>query len=167
MMILSIIMSFKILHGLAPIALRTPNSRVRSRTEINMILLTPTIPLSRVKMPTIHKDVRIIDTPWFICIFDVKRFHIQTASSSSGAASWLRFTLALYCFSKASFSSSVFKPLKVKTIWSALSQRPYMMRKVLNGIYADSDIDVSSSLLIPTIRKEKLPTFTSLPTSVR
>ena len=36
--------SFNIEAGFAPIAFRMPNSRVRSRTVINMMLLTPTIP---------------------------------------------------------------------------------------------------------------------------
>ena len=37
--------------GLAPRAFRMPNSCVRSRTVISMMLLTPTMPLSRVKIP--------------------------------------------------------------------------------------------------------------------
>ena len=83
---LSIIISLNIDDGLAPIALRMPNSRVRSFTVISMILLTPTIPLKSVNRPTIHNAVRIMFMPVFICKFCVKRFHIHTEPSSSGAA---------------------------------------------------------------------------------
>lgn len=55
MMILSVMMSFNIDQGLAPMALRTPNSRVRSFTVMSIMLLTPTMPLSRVKSPIIQR----------------------------------------------------------------------------------------------------------------
>ena len=42
--------------------------------------------LSKVKIPMIHKARWMMETPLFICIFSVKRFHIHTALSSSGAA---------------------------------------------------------------------------------
>ena len=86
-MTLSVMMSFNIDHGVAPMALRMPNSRVRSFTVMSMMLLTPTMPLSKVKMPTIHRAVRMMAVPVLICKLSVKRFHIQTDSSSSGAAS--------------------------------------------------------------------------------
>ena len=52
-----IIMDSKIMEvnmeaGGAPIALRIPISRVRSFTDTNMILLTPTIPAISVRIPT-------------------------------------------------------------------------------------------------------------------
>ena len=45
--------------GVAPNAFRIPNSRVRSFTEINIILLTPTIPAIRVPMPIIQTKIWI------------------------------------------------------------------------------------------------------------
>ena len=68
MMMLSMMMSRRIDHGVAPIALRIPNSWVRSFTVMSMMLETPTMPLSRVKMPTIHNAVRNIPIPVFICM---------------------------------------------------------------------------------------------------
>ena len=55
----SIIMDRKICEGGAPIALRIPNSRVRSFTETNIILLTPTIPAIKVKMPIMETKIVI------------------------------------------------------------------------------------------------------------
>ena len=95
MMMLSMMMSRRMLEGLAPMALRMPNSRVRSFTEMSMMLLTPTMPESNVNRPTIHKAVRMMLMPVFICMFCVKRFHIHTALSSSGAASCCVLSVAL------------------------------------------------------------------------
>ena len=92
MITLSTMMSFRMVHGLAPIALRMPNSWVRSFTVMSMMFETPTMPESNVNSPTTHSAVRMISMPLFICMADVKRFHIQMAPSSSGAASWLAFS---------------------------------------------------------------------------
>ena len=100
-----------------------PNSCVRSFTVMSMMLDTPTTPDSRVKSPIIHSAVRMMSVPWFICMFCVNLFHSQTASSSSGAARWLRFIPARYALSNFSFSSIVLRPVKVKNILSALSPR--------------------------------------------
>ena len=67
MMTLSMMMSFRMLHGFAPIALRMPNSRVRSLTVMSMMFDTPTMPLSNVKRPTIHNAVRMMPIPVSIC----------------------------------------------------------------------------------------------------
>ena len=91
---LSVMMSFMMLHGVAPIALRMPNSWVRSLTVMSMMLLTPTMPLSRVKSPMIHRAVWMMFMPLAICRLCVKRFHIQMALSSSGAAWWWVLTTA-------------------------------------------------------------------------
>ena len=58
-------------HGLAPMALRMPNSRVRSFTVMSMMFDTPTTPLSSVNSPTIHKAVRMMPMPVSICMFCV------------------------------------------------------------------------------------------------
>ena len=51
---LSSMICLMMLSGLAPMARRTPISWVRSRTETNMMLLTPTMPESMVSRPMIH-----------------------------------------------------------------------------------------------------------------
>ena len=51
-------------RGFAPMARRMPISWVRSRTLTNMMLLTPTMPLSSVKMPMIHIDMLSIEMLW-------------------------------------------------------------------------------------------------------
>ncbi len=51
-------------RGLAPMARRMPISWVRSRTLTNIMLLTPTMPLRRVKMPMIHIDMLRIEKLW-------------------------------------------------------------------------------------------------------
>ncbi len=94
-MMLSVMMRRRMLNGVAPMALRMPNSRVRSRTEMSMMLLTPTMPLSSVRMPTTHSAVRMMRMPSSICNDCVKRLKIHIASLSSGAASWLLPRLAL------------------------------------------------------------------------
>ena len=76
-------------------ALRMPNSRVRSLTVMSMMLLTPTTPLSSVSKPTTHSAVRSMPMPRAIWMLSMKRFHSHTALSSSGAALWFRFSLAL------------------------------------------------------------------------
>ena len=63
---LSVIISFSICHGLAPMAFLTPNSLVRSFTVISMMFDTPTIPLRSVKRPITHSAVRMIPIP--VCI---------------------------------------------------------------------------------------------------
>ena len=63
MVMLSANISLVMFQGLAPMALRTPNSRVRSLTVISIMLLTPTIPLSRVRSPIIHNAVLIMSVP--------------------------------------------------------------------------------------------------------
>ena len=67
MIMLSLMMSQRIDEGRAPMALRMPNSRVRSFTVMSMILLTPTTPDSKVNKPIIHRAVCIISMPVFIC----------------------------------------------------------------------------------------------------
>ena len=89
MMMLSVMMSFSIDQGLAPMALRTPNSLVRSFTVMSMMLLTPTMPLSKVNKPTIHRAIWMMAMPWFICMLSIYRFQSQMVRSSSGAARWL------------------------------------------------------------------------------
>ena len=91
---LSLIMSQRIDEGRAPMALRMPNSRVRSFTVMSMILLTPTTPESKVNKPIIHRAVCIISMPVFICNACVKRFHIHSALLSVGSARWLRLMRA-------------------------------------------------------------------------
>lgn len=54
---LSDMMSQRMDDGFAPSAFLIPNSCVLSLTVISMILLTPTIPLSRVKIPTTHIEI--------------------------------------------------------------------------------------------------------------
>ena len=65
---LSTMMSHKMLLGFAPKALRMPNSCVRSLTVISMMLLTPTMPLSSVKMPTTQMAVRKMPIAPMACI---------------------------------------------------------------------------------------------------
>ena len=64
---LSTIISQRIESGLAPSALRIPNSRVRSFTVISMILETPTIPLSNVKIPITQIAIRSMADPCCCC----------------------------------------------------------------------------------------------------
>ena len=67
-MTLSVMMSFRMSCGLAPMAFRIPNSRVRSFTVMSMMFDTPTIPLSRVNSPTTHRAVRRMSMPCAICM---------------------------------------------------------------------------------------------------
>ena len=67
MITLSMMISFRMLQGLAPIALRMPNSWVRSFTVMSMMFDTPTMPESSVKSPTIHRAVRMMAIPCSIC----------------------------------------------------------------------------------------------------
>ena len=120
MMMLSEMISFSMAHGLAPIALRIPNSCVRSLTEISMMLETPTIPLNSVRIPMIQSAVLIIDIPLFISMLIVRRFHIPTALLSSGAALWLLFSDARSRSSNALLSSSVSSPWNEK-VYSSIS----------------------------------------------
>ena len=83
---LSTMMSRSIDQGEAPMALRMPNSRVRSRTVISMMFDTPTIPDSSVNSPTIHSAVLISQVAVLSCKSWVNRFHIQMVRSSSVAA---------------------------------------------------------------------------------
>ena len=92
---LSTMMSLRTDRGEAPMALRMPNSRVRSFTVMSIMLLTPTMPESSVNRPITYSAMCIMRMPLFICKVCVKRFHIHTALSSSGAARWLRFSLAV------------------------------------------------------------------------
>ena len=64
---LSAMISHKIDIGLAPNALRIPNSRVRSFTVISMILLTPTMPLSKVNMPITQMAIVRMRIPFSCC----------------------------------------------------------------------------------------------------
>ena len=75
-------------RGLAPRALRMPNSWVRSLTVMSMMLLTPTMPLSSVKMPMTQMEVVI--TPMAFCdwIYCLMRLPIHTAPVSSGSKRW-------------------------------------------------------------------------------
>ena len=55
----------KMLFGLAPKALRMPNSRVRSFTVISIMFETPTMPLIKVKIPITQIDVvSMLMPPW-------------------------------------------------------------------------------------------------------
>ena len=83
---LSMMISRKIDHGLAPMALRIPNSCVRSFTVISMMLDTPTMPDNKVKRPTIHRAVLMMSVAVLSCKSCVNRFHIHIEFSSSGAA---------------------------------------------------------------------------------
>ena len=108
----SAITNAKIEPGLAPNALRMPNSRVRSRTVISMMLLTPTIPAINVPIPIIQIN-KVIP---FIILFHIKNsfamFHIPIALSV-GSNWWRRAIHSRKLSSKASFSSSVVTPFKV------------------------------------------------------
>ena len=77
--------------GFAPSALRMPNSRVRSLTVISMIFDTPTMPLSRVKIPITQMAVRNKPAMFCVCMYCVKRFHIHIAPSSSGSKHSISF----------------------------------------------------------------------------
>ena len=109
----SAITNAKIEPGLAPNALRMPNSRVRSRTVISMMLLTPTIPAINVPIPIIQIN-KVIP---FIILFHIKNsfamFHIPIAFLSVGSNWWRRAIHSRKLSSKASFSSSVVTPFKV------------------------------------------------------
>ena len=94
MTMLSMMMRRRIDHGFAPIALRMPNSCVRSRTVMSMMFDTPTMPDMSVSMPITHNAVRSRPVAVFMLSACVKRFHIQMAFSSSGAARCCRFILA-------------------------------------------------------------------------
>ena len=134
MMTLSVIISFSIDHGLAPIALRMPNSWVRSFTVMSMMFDTPTIPLSRVNNPTIHKKVRMMPMPVLICMFCEKRFHNQMARSSSGAAWWFLLMRSRYLCSKFSLSFTVGSPWNEYSMSPTVFPLPYMVFTVVNAV---------------------------------
>ena len=107
---LSVIINPKIEIGLAPKALRMPNSRVRSFTVISMILLTPTIPLNKVKMPITQMEVR--NRLLAVCCvrYWVKRFQTWIALRSS-ASNCLALPMASrYSCSKASLLDKSVNP---------------------------------------------------------
>ena len=70
-MTLSVMMSFRMCHGLAPIAFLTPNSRVRYFTVISMMFDTPTMPLRSVNRPIIHNAERMMAMPVVIWILSI------------------------------------------------------------------------------------------------
>ena len=71
MVTLSAMMSFRISAGEAPMAFRMPNSWVRSFTAMSMMLETPTMPLTSVRRPRIHRKVRMIRWASFISMLSV------------------------------------------------------------------------------------------------
>ena len=73
----------------APSALRTPISRVRSFTAISMMFITPMPPRASVMKPTVVKKFRIVSTmrPNISEFTDVS--HIHMASLSSGSKPFL------------------------------------------------------------------------------
>ena len=107
MVILSAIISPRMDIGLAPSALRMPNSCVRSFTVMSMMLLTPTIPLSKVKIPITQMAVRSRSLPVSCCRNCLNRFLIQMALRSSASNCFTFPMVALYSFSKASLFASV------------------------------------------------------------
>ena len=133
---LSAMISHKIDIGLAPNALRIPNSRVRSFTVISMILLTPTMPLSKVNMPITQMAIVRMRIPFSCCRNWVKRFHIQIAPLSSAVNRWCTPIALRYSFSKISFFSSVSSPCVINIKLFSLSPLLYMSCKVVNGMKA-------------------------------
>lgn len=107
--------------GFAPSALRMPNSRVRSLTVISMMFDTPTMPLSRVKIPITQMAVRNKPATFCVCMYCVKRFHIHIAPSSSGLKRWLAAMTLRYSFSKVSLAASLVRFLVVKMMLLSLS----------------------------------------------
>ena len=85
---LSEMMSHRMERGLAPRALRMPISWVRSFTVMSMMLLTPTMPLSRVKMPI--TQMAVVRMPIACCdwMYWRMRLPIHTAPMSSGSNRW-------------------------------------------------------------------------------
>ena len=74
-------------QGVAPIALRMPNSWVRSFTVMSIMLLTPTMPLSKVSRPRIQKEVWRMFFALVMSAFSLAEFQIQSAERSSEANS--------------------------------------------------------------------------------
>lgn len=95
---LSLMICEIISKGFAPIARRTPISRVRSRTVTIIILLTPMIPASKVPIPTSQTSILIpVNSMSNVsnCLAIVK---LLMACSSVGEISILRTQDRLYIF---------------------------------------------------------------------
>ena len=107
-------MSRRMEAGPAPMALRMPNSRVRSRTVTSMMLLTPTMPAMSVLMPTIQ--INIIRPPRIRSNMRKSSpvFHMPRAPVSEGSKWWRRAMAVRKRCSKAVFSSSDLMPRTVK-----------------------------------------------------
>ena len=105
--------SFNIEAGFAPIAFRMPNSRVRSRTVINMMLLTPTIPAIKVPIPTIQMKSKIPSVIVLNIRISLPVIHIPMAFLSVGSNMCLRAIYDRNLFSKSWHSSSVETPFTV------------------------------------------------------
>ena len=115
MVTLSEIISQRIDTGFAPNALRMPNSCVRSRTVISMMLLTPTMPLNSVKMPITQMAMCRICVAVCCWRYCVKRFQIQMAPSSVGSNSersqsrWRETVLVfVYAYHLVGYSAGVY-----------------------------------------------------------
>ena len=160
---LSMMIRRRMALGVAPMALRMPNSRVRSFTVMSMMFDTPTMPESNVKMPIIHSAVRMMPMPVFICRFCVKRFHIHTDSSSSGAARWFLFRRARYCASKSSFCFMEFSPWNENCNVPTRSPRLYIERRVVKAVNTSELIRLWSAFRMPTTLKAMPLTFTCCP----
>ena len=119
---LSAMMSLRMAPGLAPMALRIPNSWVRSFTVMSMMLDTPTMPLIRVRRPRIHRAVRIIRVALFICIFCVYPLSTHRPRLSSGSMLCIRLRAPVYSASRALNSASVLRPFTLKLMPSILSE---------------------------------------------
>ncbi len=86
-------------EGVAPRALRTPNSLVRSFTEINKMFPIPITPAMIVAIPTISdKKVIPLANP-MIRLNTSPRLKEPKALSSLGLTLWMRFKVCLTSFS--------------------------------------------------------------------
>ena len=74
--------------GRAPTALRTPISRVRSCTEISMMLLTPTTPARMVPRPMIQTKTPMPTNSFWNFSFISWLFQKRNACLSSAANPW-------------------------------------------------------------------------------
>src|SRR5262250_1959930 len=76
------------LREVAPRALRTPISLVRSLTEMSMMFITPAPPRASVMMLTAMKNSRMLEIILLKKTVSSAVFHIETASRSVGSKPW-------------------------------------------------------------------------------
>ncbi len=152
-----------ILHGVAPIALRTPISLVRSFTAIIMMLLTPTIPAIRVPIPMTQMNTRIFPSMSMMRTYSIVLFHTLTASSSSGSKLYFLARRCLMSFAIFSLSSTVAPPVLTQ-ITLSLSCPLNARCAVLTGMYIRSLSPRPGSVKVPITLKGIPSTFTYFPT---